>query len=258
MAWTDEKDHPFDGIARKLERADENIVNLHSEITQFFEACEYPVLPEPYDEPRWQQAVDYHKNLQVPKRFSVLTGEIVHHLRSCLDHIVWHFSSPGARRDHENALEFPVFRLPMTKDEGKRFKRKIQGISSNRVLALIEELQPYHGGDDAINHPICIVHDMDRFDKHRELVIVTSCANIVFPKGTSFDVIASVMTYREGKILPEPERIAAQRAIKNDAKVFPQVAFAQLGRGDAHFVVPALAQLLGAITDVVELFAREI
>ena len=141
--------HPFAGIYKKLERADENIVSLNNEIVQFFKESKYPIIPDIRDK-SWQDAVYYHRDLEVPKRFSVLAGEIIHHLRSCLDHIVWHFSSDAARLLHENALEFPVFFTPpLTKDELSRYNRKIKGITQTKVLTIIERLQPYHRGTDA-------------------------------------------------------------------------------------------------------------
>src|SRR6266700_1303769 len=107
MSWHDDDNHPFAGIAKKLERADENIVNLHNEILRFFKESKYPVIPDVKDK-SWQDAVNYHRDLKISKRFSVLAGEVVHHFRSCLDHVVWHFSSDTAKLLHENALEFPV------------------------------------------------------------------------------------------------------------------------------------------------------
>jgi hypothetical protein len=250
-------EHPFDGIYEKLKRTNENIVNLESEIQTFFQTCKYPIIPDAKDK-AWEESLNYHRTLQVPKRFSVLTGEIVHHLRSCLDHIVWHFSSTVAKRDHAIRLEFPIFRDPPTQREQPRYDGKVQGISNSRVRALIEQLQPYHRGPDAINDPLCIVHDMDRFDKHRELLIVTTCANIFFPAGTPIYGIACAMAYRQGKTLSAAGLAAAQRAIKNDAKVHPQVAFAKFGNQEDQFVVPSLAQLLDAICNVTNLFLGEI
>lgn len=255
--WNVDQDHPFVGIAKKLERADENILNLHLEILRFFNDSKYPIIPRP-NTAGWQEAIDYHRALPIPKRFSVLSGEIVHHLRSCLDHLVWHFSSPESRRDHENAIEFPVFREPPTKDELRRYNRKVQGITNPNVLALIEGLQPYQRGNDAADDRICIIHDMDRFDKHRELVIVTSCANLTFPPGTSLQVISTVLNYRQGKTMSVSEVASAQTAVKNDSSVRPQVAFSKFGKRDTEFVVPALTQLLYAMDDAVSLFAGEV
>jgi len=72
----------FAGIAEKLKRSEENIYNLNSEIERFFEESDYPVLPE-NDRKTLLKAIEYHKNLVIPPRFSVLAGETIHHLRSC-------------------------------------------------------------------------------------------------------------------------------------------------------------------------------
>jgi hypothetical protein len=257
MHWTKDASHPFAGIAEKLKRADENILNLHNEILKFFSESKYPTIPHP-DAEGWQEVIDYHRALDIPKRFSVLSGEIVHHLRSCLDHLVWHFSSPQSRIDNENVIEFPVYREPLTKDQRSRYNRKIEGIASTNVLALIEALQPYQRGSDAVNDPICIIHNMDRFDKHRELAIVTACANLTFPPGTSTEAILNVMKYRQGETLSAGELVMAHRAVKNEAKVSPQIAFAQFGNRKDQFVVPALKQLLNALDSAVDLFAIEV
>jgi hypothetical protein len=49
-------------------------------------------------------------------RFSVLAGEVIHHLRSCLDHLVWQLSSEPFRSAHSDRIEFPVYeRAPVGK-----------------------------------------------------------------------------------------------------------------------------------------------
>lgn len=258
MAWHNELDHPFAGISEKLKRSDENIANLNSEIRIFFEASMYPVLP-PSDSKEWQDAINYHRDLPIPKRFSVLSGEIIHQLRSCLDHIAWHFSSAQYRIDAENAIEFPVLReKPVTKDENHRFERKIKGITKSSVLSLIHGMQPYQRGSDAEDDPVCIVHDMDRFDKHRELAIVAACANVAVPMSAGFEAVRAVAKYSQGEILTDAELAMARRIIKQDAKVLPQIAFTKFGKGKTQFVVPALSQLQNAVVDRIDLFASEV
>src|ERR1043166_6632176 len=133
MPWNDDDSHPLAGVAKKLERADEGILNLHNEITAFFKECQYPTVPKPHTQ-GWQEAIDYHKALKVPNRFSVLSGQIVHHFRSCLDHVVWYFSSPTYRAKRENAIQSPVFSKPLSSDDRARYQRKIEGITNPRVL----------------------------------------------------------------------------------------------------------------------------
>src|ERR1700686_745705 len=79
----------LDGCYAKLERAKENVRNLNAEIETFLGAD-----PKPY------QVVGEHKgnglkyafvvrgNPTMPLRFTVLAGEVVHHLRSILDHLI--------------------------------------------------------------------------------------------------------------------------------------------------------------------------
>src|SRR6185312_16356467 len=100
-------DDPFSGVLIRLQRANENIIYLQCEIRRFFQECKYPVMPDTDDE-RWQEALNYHRSLPIPKRFGVLAGEIFHHWRSCLDHIVWIYSSAEYRESHETAIQFPV------------------------------------------------------------------------------------------------------------------------------------------------------
>jgi len=244
-------DHLFNGIFEKLKRADENIVNLKVEIDAFISSGEYPVIPHPNSEV-WQKAVDYHRNKLVPKRFSVLAGEIVHHLRSSLDHIVWHFSSDDARKK-PNGLEFPMFEAePLEENEIKNYNRKIKGITSPDVRKLIKDLQPYSAGADVADDPLLIIHNMDRFDKHRELAIVISTAFVTVPPDRP-DLIQKFELYKQGK-LHGVELIEASRALKNQGEVTPSVSFRQFGKRDSQPVIPGLAKLFNEVGTVVDLF----
>jgi hypothetical protein len=227
MAWNDDPDHPFAGIAEKLRRADQNIINLQSEIDTFIQSGEYPVIPYPNAQ-GWQEAATYHRDKPIPLRFAVLTGETVHHLRSCLDHVVWHFSDDEARKI-PGSIEFPIFEIkPSEKKEIERYARKIKGIANAKVLSLIEDMQPYKVGADASNHSFLILHDMDRFDKHRELVIVASSVDIAFPPDRP-DLIHMAQLYTQGK-LPAAESLALSRALQHNSQHTPSVAFREFGQ----------------------------
>jgi hypothetical protein len=156
----------FDGIGAKLERAEENIHNLYFEMERFFKEGDYPVLPED-DRELLLKAIEYHKNRVIPPRFGVLTGEIIHHLRSCFDHIVWHFSTGPKQNDMP--VDFPVFREePVDKKDLARFEGKIQRITDPNARSLIKRLQPYNA-TNPINDPLFIIHDFDIVDKPENL-----------------------------------------------------------------------------------------
>ena len=180
---------------------------------------QYPVLPDP-DDQAWQKAVDYHKELHIPLRFSVLSGEIVHHLRSSLDHIVWFFSTPEYRRDHPSAIEFPVLCEVPGKDELRRYERKIKGIDNPRIRALIEDMQPYKKKRPELRTiPFASSTIWTGSTQHRELVIVHSGANVVMP-GIDESLTAKIVAYRNGESLPAADVRAVHTAIKNKGIVF--------------------------------------
>ena len=249
----DHPDHPFNGIIEKLKRADENILNLKTEIDAFLNDGKYPVIPHP-DTETWQEAVDYHRTKLIPKRFSVLAGEIVHHLRSSLDHIVWHFSNVESGPPSQNVIEFPIFENePRQKDQIKNYERKIEGIKSPDVLKLIKDLQPYNAGADVADESLLIVHNMDRFDKHRELVIVRSAVSITFPSDRP-DLLKKMELFKQGK-LPQKELVEASRDFKNNSEASPNIAFGQFGKRDSQPVIPGLERLLNDVGVVVAGFA---
>jgi hypothetical protein len=246
--------HPFYGIGKKLERADQNILNLETEISAFFNSCEYPTIPNPKDD-KWQKAVDYHKNLVIPIRFGVLTGEIVHHLRSSLDHIVWIFSSKKARREHGSVIAFPILcHNPSSPREIERFERQIQGITDGRVRNRIVALQPYHRGCNAIDDPLAIVHQMDKTDKHRELVLIGSGVNFVLPSNVSPKLAEALSLHVQSKPLSMRQQAIIGDALKDYHDVTLTVLFPKFGKRQGQAVIPSLVQLINAVVRIVESF----
>lgn len=247
--------HPFHGIGKKLERADQNILNLQTEIAAFFKNCEYPTIPDPKDD-KWQKAVDYHKNLVIPIRFGVLTGEIVHHLRSSLDHLVWIFSSDSSRKEKGDVIAFPIFiREPSTPNKIESFNRQIQGITDSRVRDRIVALQPYHRGPNAIDDPLAIVHQMDRFDKHRELVLIDGGVNFtLLPSQISAELATALRCHDEGKPMSNRQKAIIGDALKDHHSVALTVLFPKFGNRHGQAVIPSLVQLINAVVRIVESF----
>jgi len=250
-------DHPFAGIYVKLQRADENIVNLRNEIARFFQECEYPILPDPNHE-RWKDALNYHRDLRIPQRFSVLAGEIFHHWRSCLDHIIWMFSDPDYRKKNDSVVQFPVFRKPLDAGARERFEGQIGGITNASVRKTISDLQPHHLGDDALDSHICIVHDMDRFDKHRELTIVHSQASLILASDTPPEIVAVMAAYSEGKTIAGIEKFSVVRALQKHGIILPNVAFAKMGKRENQPVIPSLMQIANEMEKYVAVFMAEL
>ncbi|MBZ5572044.1 MAG: hypothetical protein LAO09_09200 [Acidobacteriia bacterium] len=237
----------FDGIEEKLIRANQNIRNLDVEISRFFQKSKYPVLPE-HDRELLLEAIQYHKQLAIPLRFSVLSGEIIHHLRSCLDHLIWQFSTPESRLKHFIEIEFPIFNHePIKEKQIARYEGKIQGITDPRGRDLIKRLQPYNS-PDFVDYSLSILHHMDIVDKHRELVLTHGTGSRMFP--------AAMRPIVESYQRAHPEITPAEIAVKFKpyGQLVPQISFTDFGRREIEPVAQGLVELYNSVVKVVGQF----
>ena len=248
MDWHTDPKHPFCGIAEKLKRTDQNIRNLQAEIDLFFQTSKYPVMPDMHDD-RIFDAMKYHRDRPIPMRFRVLAGEIVHHLRSCLDHVIWEFSSDSYRKEFFYLIEFPVFKSePVGEKETSRYEGKIKGVTNPDALTLIRNLQPYMTADP-IDCPLLILHKMDIFDKHRELILFGSNAQINIPAS----VYAEIMRDKPPNYEIKPGDLKGK--LKANHRDVPQVSFRNFGRRKIQPVVPGLTELYNHIVKIIDGFA---
>ena len=103
-----------------------------------------------------------------------IVGAFLHNLRTALDHLVWELSSDAER----GRCEFPVFLKSGPGNDGFHGGglRKIASIP-DAAKSIIEELQPFHAEEHAASHPLWLIHDLDRIDKHRRTLIVPVAIN---------------------------------------------------------------------------------
>jgi hypothetical protein len=261
--------HPLDGIRDKLKRADQCIRDLDSEIATFiakFPTFDFPVTV-PGEDPVftderskvWKEFglefLQREREEPIPLRHAVLAGEIIHHLRSCFDHLAWQLSDETCRNTGKNgnAIEFPVFDVDTAKDkeELRRYSRKVKCITTRpAALARIESLQPYKRVEP-LNDPLWRIHDMDRIDKHRELTLVI-CTPGARLEATGLQRFVTV--YKAGipiGKIPLPGILN----MKVNTKVCAYVAFGQSVKGEFEPVIPFLAQLHRFTFDTIESFA---
>ena len=236
----------FSGIEEKLKRAQQNIFDLDAGIALFFQEGDHPILPE-HDRKLFLEAIEYHKNRVVPPPFSVLAGEIIHHLRSCFDHIVWHFSDT-THITNIRKIEFPVFdEEPLNHESRRLFEGKIKGITDPNVLALIKGLQPYKAFDP-LDDPLWIIHDSDIVDKHRELVLSFPTGSVFFP----VEMKPVIESYQRAH--PELDAIQVARHFKSYGTLMPYISFGDFGRRELQPVIPGLVDLFNYTVDAVNGF----
>ena len=239
----------------KVERADENIENLGIEINTFLRNNPHRVVGN-FDKNSGHYILTAHGQSDMT-RFSILAGEIVHHLRSVLDHLAWKLCCKPTIRTC-----FPIYTADPATDTKvlKRYQRKIEGMGT-AAQALIERLQPYHSLGR--NHPLAIINKMDVADKHHGLLVVV--ASVSFPRirmSNQFMAVKDVALPNPiaseakdgaevGRVVPLMGDMNVQVSISFD------VAFAQVGLRQNQPIIPTLKQLRDATVTVLNEFSGE-
>lgn len=109
--------------------------------------------------------------------FGLLIGDCLHNLRSALDLLAYALAGPKPLpQDIAEASEFPIFG-----DESRSGKSGVgpdlfrdHGLAKiaswdPKAKTVIEGLQPYKRGNAYRTHPLWILHELDRVNKHRLL-----------------------------------------------------------------------------------------
>jgi hypothetical protein len=164
-------------ITRKFDRADGHLSQLYDSIKTFLDAHPYRVVPDFDDVGRkavLRLAID-----QAPPAldWAVLLGDALFNLRSGLDHLVWKLG--GDPPPHAGTSEFPIFADKTAFRTGKTTDGKTVRSGTTKLqdvpawpAAIIEDVQPYHRGDQARWHPLQTLGALHNADKHRLLHIV--------------------------------------------------------------------------------------
>lgn len=248
-------DHPLLGVDARLERGKDNIINFKRGIDTFLAESGNSINLNDHLELA-KKFIESHSSLTVPKRFSVLAGEVVHLLRSSLDHLAWQLVLANGGKPNKKTA-FPIFNTRPTEDKSAQYNKKVEGMSV-RAKELIEILQPYH-------HPgklwrddwLWIIYDMDNIDKHRELIVVNTTVERV---GTYWfgERGGPFATFRSRNPSGEPRAFFGPDWKMNvDEKIIANIAFRQFGKRENQEVIPSLSKLFNLTLGTVDLFRRE-
>lgn len=169
--------HPLEGAWTKADRAREHLETLQAEIAAHA-AGPAVVVVRLEIAPRSD-----HYNLvvdAVPEapliRWGVAVGDIVHNLRSALDHLAYQLVRYGrcsdlSRREMKQ-VQFPIH--DTRSDFRESLTRRLPGVGLRQV-GMIEREQPYKRYNDVSFSPLRRLRELSNADKHR---VVTP---IVFP-----------------------------------------------------------------------------
>lgn len=98
-----------------------------------------------------------------------MAGDVLHNLRSTLDHLVYHLAlvaNPNASDDVLRKVSFPIGKS--LEDYKTLRARRLEGLIEPRAVKFIDSLKPYKGGNDLLWR----LNEASNIDKHRKLISV--------------------------------------------------------------------------------------
>lgn len=149
--------------AVKITRAKRHIENLDVEIRGFYTDETYRFFYEDEAETR-DRLLRVNVRERLPLRWSAIIGDTIHNLRSALD-ILWRLVYPATVKSENRKDNFPIFDSPA--DYTTRFRRVVRSVDQRgAVIAILDELQPYRGGNDAL----WLLGELNNIDKHDTII----------------------------------------------------------------------------------------
>lgn len=160
------------GVDAKLRRADVHLADLGMAIRAFLSADNYRFVGDQAADPEtgYEHRIIHLEVDEFPPDdvWGPMIGDVVHNLRSALDHLAWETARPDSRRRSPRGIEFPIFfNHPDDDPEVRRgIHRKLSHIRPE-FHAVIKRAQPYETRD--LHHPLWLLNQLWNVDKHRTL-----------------------------------------------------------------------------------------
>jgi len=152
------------GIRLKVSRAAQELDKLKADVIAFLDT--HPYMPRVHFDKQTRYLTFSVHVLSVPDpMWGVRIGEVVHNLRSALDHIVWQLVVMNTGKPPTvTKTQFPIFQHEAGfRDRGLKL---LQGVSKD-ATDMIEAEQPFRTGE-GIKSPRHL-HELSNIDKHRTL-----------------------------------------------------------------------------------------
>ncbi len=149
----------------KLDHARGHLDRLQSELVEFERFRPFQHVRD-WDEEGVAYVYRAQVNREPPPAVGLLIGDVLHNIRSALDHLVWELDDRDA--DLKRETEFPIFLEQERYQKGAL--RKVAGLSAD-AQSIVENFQPYHSPTPDL-HLLWVLHALNNLDKHRTIAVV--------------------------------------------------------------------------------------
>jgi hypothetical protein len=181
----------IDDVRTKLSRAEKLNEELITEIGRFIGGDPYKVDTRRDQDSKRLIYYIAHATA-VPAEVALVAGDLLHNLRSALDHLAWHLVIANGQKPARQTY-FPIA------DDNLKFARDLAKVAfSTDAIAEVAAIQPYRCGNDALWR----LHRLNNIDKHRMLIAVGSALRSV-DIGKAFSrSVSKLLSEKRGRQVP--------------------------------------------------------
>jgi hypothetical protein len=154
-------------IDDRIDRVEQHLDEIKTMLRAYYASDPYEARGK-YDPDAQTMTRQIRITKQLPVRCHTLVGELLHDLRSALDHLVCEFIRAAGGSSCENT-QFPICKFAPPPDANGIVRIPIGGAVSPESHTLIEGAQPYNWGTDFLHHPLWRLHRLAIIDRHRHI-----------------------------------------------------------------------------------------
>jgi len=163
------------GVKRKIDRAKDHLVELKFAIDKWGRSKEDDYRFVIDHQPKGKVIILRHGKIMPDDiEWSIIAGDVVHNLRSALDHMVCQLSILNS--NDITCCTDTYFPICICKSDFRKAHRFVEPLLSPVAFAAIEALQPYNTAKLQNLEPsasnLWILSQLDIIDKHRILVVI--------------------------------------------------------------------------------------
>ncbi|MCU1268739.1 MAG: hypothetical protein JWN74_33 [Acidobacteriaceae bacterium] len=233
-------------IRVKIERAKKHLRDLAAEVLSLQHTTILTPDPNTGIAPNPMVLLHPNKFQKVPTlsfEAVAIAGDVVHNLRSALDHLAKQLVLVGVTTappvvpltDKElRQIEFPIAETFAKYETDKA--RKVKGMTPAAIEA-IDKLKPYKGGNDALWR----IHELDNIDKHRTLFTV------------AHDFLFTADWFDGAYLLKadNPHFAGVEPNVERDVQAEIEEAISESEIGQTNALLPSLHQLVDFVESLV-------
>jgi hypothetical protein len=271
------KDHPLTGCFAKYQRAQEHFDSLNAKVLARYGNGGHPTFlisrgidPDNSNVFQWSvESVD-----DPPLEWATIVGDVVHNLRSSLDHLVYELSFLGTRGSPGSRTSFPCSLTRASWCGGDTQRVKLKGVLERHKRRLYMAQPCYGRRDNAkpasfdlrLRHPLSVLHDLWNDDKHRMLLPVATCmtnVDLIIVSTTDCELATDTPKWNPsafGKRLEVGIQIASVDIVRTGPSVDIDMRFvtdSQVTLLDGIPLMPRLANAAAAVREIISWFSYE-